>query len=363
MKKSALFLFGMMTLLTCAFGTNPEQQEVQPIQTELKARLPEWRPRIYEQYPNGSPRLVVFYGENEKGEDEAVKRIHFFENGRPFEETDLAIVDEKSPGYETWKSTVVPHGVSVRFRENGEIERIGYYDHGLLHGPLKVFFTKGRVQHLTHYKNGIPHGKILSYHENGKILAEGNYLEGKLEGDYTRYYETGEREALFPYQNGVIHGKAIEWYENGKEKANRYYKEGGLHSERNQPAVIVYAEDHSIQEIQDFKEGKPHGDHVKYHTNDRKRYIAHYEEGKINGKTQFFDVKGSLQGEGEYVQGTKIGKHWKKHDNGIFSYLAHFDKSGQLKEAIREFAENGQKNCRVLCRWRWEIPRSLPILV
>ena len=60
MKKAATLLLGVMTLVTCAYGNTAEQQEVQPIQTELKARLPEWRPRIFEHFPNGSPRLVIF---------------------------------------------------------------------------------------------------------------------------------------------------------------------------------------------------------------------------------------------------------------------------------------------------------------
>lgn len=341
MKKATLFLLGFMTLLTCVYGN--VSHEVQPIQAELKSRLPEWRPRVYEQYQSGAPRLVIFYSENEKGEDLPVKRIHFHENGRPLEETDLTTVDEKSPAFKAWNSTTVPHGVSVRFRENGEIERVGYYDEGLLHGPLKVFFSEGRTQHITYYKAGVPHGKIISYYENGELLAEGNYVEGKLEGDYARYYETGEREALFRYANGVLDGKAIEWYESGKERANRLYKEGSLHSERSQPAVLIYTEDHSHQEIQDFKDGKPHGNHVKYHTNGRKSYVAHYEEGLIHGKEQLFDAEGNSIGEGEYVQGKKVGKHWKKHENGTTAFLALFDKKGALKEAVREFAENGQK--------------------
>lgn len=337
-KKLTIFFIGLIPFFSCSYAETTNSQDVQPVQTELKARLPEWRPHVYEQYPNGSPRLVLFYAESEP-----VKRIQFFENGSRFEETDLITVDEQSPGYEVWKSSSVPHGVSVRFRENGEIERVSYYDHGLLHGPQKVFFQKGKVQHFTHYKGGVPHGKMVSYHENGQVLAEGNYEEGKLEGDYTRYYETGEKEVLFPYRNGVLHGKAVEWFPSGKERANRLYKEGKLHSEKNQPAILLYGENHSIREIQDFKEGKPHGSHVKYHTNDRKSYMAHYEEGKINGKEQFFNAQGQLQGEGKYIHGKKIGKHWKKHGNGTTAYLALFDKNGELKEAVREFAENGQK--------------------
>ncbi|MCB1110616.1 MAG: hypothetical protein KDK64_06500, partial [Chlamydiia bacterium] len=125
-------LLSLVLVPTLFFGQETIDVQVMPVATELRVRMPEWRPKVFEQFPNGAPKLVMFYSENDQGVEEAVKRIHFYEGGRPMEETDLTVVAEKSPGFEVWKSTTVPHGVSVRFRETGEVERIAYFDHGLL---------------------------------------------------------------------------------------------------------------------------------------------------------------------------------------------------------------------------------------
>ena len=342
MKFKAL-LFSLALLPILVFGQERIDTAVAPVATELKVRMPEWRPKVFEQFPNGAPKLVLFYLENDRGEEEAVKRIHFFEGGRPMEETDLTVVDEKAPGFEAWKSTVVPHGVSVRFRESGEVERLAYFDRGLLHGPMKVFYPKGQLNHVTTFNQGNPEGKSYSYHENGQALAEGTYRNGKLEGDYVRFFASGKREGLIPYADGEIHGKLIEWYENGNEKIENYFMHGKLHSEGSQSAVILYDENHTIVELQDFFQGNPHGDHIKYHPNERQSYHACYVNGQIDGMEQWFSSDGKVVGESEHVQGKKVGKHWKKHENGTMAYLATYDKKGRLKEPIREFDENGQR--------------------
>ena len=342
-KKWKVFFFVAIFFSICLYGKDFNEIEVKPISNELKPRKPEWRPSIQKRFENGSFEVVVFYATDENGKEFPVKQVHFFENGSPKEETDVTLVDETSLGSKTWKSTIVPHGVSVRFRENGKIERIGHYNQGLLHGPLKVLFPSGKLQHLTSYKEGKPHGKILSYFENGKIASQGAYVEGKLEGDLIRNFETGQRQAVFPYKEGLLQGKFIEWHESGREKAVRFYKDGKLHSSGNQSAVLIYDEEHTLREVQNFKLGKPHGNHIKYDANQQKCYFAPYVEGKIHGVELFFDREGKIQGQGEYVHGKKINKHWKKHANKTMAFLALYNKKGILKEAIREFAENGQK--------------------
>ena len=335
-------LFSLFLLPVMIFG-QPQDEQVSPVATELKLRMPEWRPHLEEQYPHGGPKLVLFYAENDAGEEVAVKRIHFYENGQPLEEADLIKVEESSPGYEFWQDTIVPHGVSIHFRETGEVEKMSYFDRGLLHGPTKAFYPSGQLQHLSPFKQGIPHGKICSYHENGQVAGEGLYQEGELEGDYLRYYPSGGREALVPYTSGDIHGKVVEWYENGNEKTLKYYSKGKLQSLEGQPAIIKYDKNHSIVEAQDFHQGIPSGEHIKYHGNERESYHVRYDQGKKHGKEEWFSIDGKLMGECEYTQGKNIGKHWKKHSNGTISFLATYDRKGRLKEPIREFAENGQR--------------------
>ena len=100
--KFKVLLLGLALFPAVFFGMETEEFEVIPVATELKVRMPEWHPKVLEQFQNGAPKLVVFYFENDQGIEEPVKRIHFYESGRPMEETDLTFVDENSRGFLTW---------------------------------------------------------------------------------------------------------------------------------------------------------------------------------------------------------------------------------------------------------------------
>jgi hypothetical protein len=83
MKRIKALLLGVVVVMPfLLFGG----EETSPAAMEFKPKQPEWRPKIMQHYPNGAPRLVLFYDENEEGEEVAVKQIQFFENNRPMEE-------------------------------------------------------------------------------------------------------------------------------------------------------------------------------------------------------------------------------------------------------------------------------------
>ena len=200
-------LISIVTFLPLVlFGVEEKRKEVTPAITHLKQRLPEWYPKINEKHPNGSPKLVIFYEEDELGKEQPVKQITFFETGQTQEEIDLIAVEQKElDGSVSQKG--VPHGVGVLFHENGQIKRVTFFDQGALHGTSKIFYPDGKLNHVTTYKKGLPDGTIISYYENGKTIAEGTYTEGKLNGEYFRYYESGEKESLSYYVDGVLNGK------------------------------------------------------------------------------------------------------------------------------------------------------------
>ncbi|MEM8728161.1 MAG: hypothetical protein AAGE99_05645 [Chlamydiota bacterium] len=91
---SKKFLSTLAFLPLLLFARENRASPMTPVKTELQVRMPEWRPNIVEQFQNGSPRIVVFYCENEQGIEEPIKKMVFFENGHPMEETDLISVDE-----------------------------------------------------------------------------------------------------------------------------------------------------------------------------------------------------------------------------------------------------------------------------
>ena len=336
---TALLLVSSFSMAIAQDFSQPDP--VDPVATELKPRQPEWRPKIVERFSDGNPALVLFYEEEDSGESYPVKRMTFFPTGRTKEETDLIHISKEDPAFKQWDSEIVPHGVSIAFSEEGPIRTIRYYDRGLLHGTMGVFYSDGKPEQTCGYLAGKKHGKALSFYEDGTKSEDATYLDGLLQGDYVRYYPNGNKCSATPYVDDVIQGKAMEWHEEGSLKGTKNYVNGRLHSDANNPACISYNEDNTIIEMQDFNQGVSVGVHVKYYPNGRESYKVPYFEGKKHGKEQFFNEDGTLLGEGKFERGKKIGKHWKNHDPSTLSYVAMYDNEGNLLEPIKEYDEHG----------------------
>ncbi len=302
-----------------------------------KMRQPHWSSKVIETYPNSSPKKVVFY---DREPDQVVKQILLYPNGQVKTETDLSVIVN---GEET---KAVPDGVCLFFTDEGKLEKQMFYDRGVLHGEMKLFFPDGTIQGTCGFKQGQRDGIMISYHPNGKKAEEAFYKDGKIINEVTKYHEKGNRSAVIPYEEGVPHGCAIEWYPTGRKKTVIQYKNGSLHSNSKDPAVIAYTKDEMIQEVQDFFEGKLVGLHVKYHANGQESYKVAYKEGLKEGKERFFSTEGKLLGEGDYRQGKPVGKHWRKAENGVQILAAHFDEQGNTIEPIIEYNEEGQKIAR-----------------
>lgn len=328
--------------LTLGWGEAPEP--VKPVAPALKARQPHWRPKILENYAEGQPQRVLFYEQIGNANEAPVKQILFFPNGQIRSEMDLIVVEEDSPGAKEWKSTIVPHGMSLSYFSSGQLERAAFYDRGLLHGEMKVFFSDGKLRGQCGFKQGERHGLMVSHFEDGTKAEEMVFEEDKIVGELVKYHPKGSRAALIPYEGGVPHGTAMEWYEGGMLRSMLRYQNGMLHSDGKNPAVVVYGEDRSIQEVQDFNQGQPIGMHVRYHANGKEAYKMQYKNGKKQGKELFLDGAGNLLGEGEYKEGIAIGKHWRNAEGGGLVFLANYDKEGVLLAPIQEFYAHGQKS-------------------
>lgn len=335
MKKFSFILFCLLTLSICA--------QAEPAPQMLKPGQPHWRSKVVETFPSGMPSLVIFSEKIGKNEEVAVKKRGFYPNGQIKFEMDLASVEEDSPAAKEWGSTTVPHGVAIWLYEDGRAEKIAHYHKGVMNGDLTLYYPNGSLKGTCSFAHGKRNGKMVVYYEDGLKSEEATYVEDKLVGDVVRYYPKNIRAQLVPHEEGVPHGHAMEWYESGGLKASRRFDRGLLNSDGKNPAVIIYNEDHGIQEVQDFQQGEPVGVHLKYHPNGKESYKVAYKEGKRDGRELFFSQEGKLLGEGFYQLGLPTGKHWRNHENGNLAFSAEFDDQGKLLRPIEEFYENGNR--------------------
>lgn len=327
-------VLGLVLLTVCGFA----QEAI-----NLKRREPTWRPKILEHFNEGIPKTVIFYEESSEGKEMPVKQLQYYPTGEMRCEMDVIAVEEGSPGHKAWQNTIVPHGACVSLFKDGKVEKIAYFDRGILHGELKLFFQSGKPQIIAYYNQGQQHGKSVAYYESGKKHEEINFENGKITGDLVRYYPTEQRALLIPHVEGVPHGNALEWHGNGTLKTSRRFEKGVLSSDGRNPAVVTYDENRNMLAVQDFQNGQPVGSHIKYYPNGKESYKVRFRDGKMHGTEQFFADDGKLIGEGEYVLGVPKGTHWRNHPNGKSAYSAKYNSEGKLLEPIVKYNEAGQK--------------------
>src|SRR3990167_2150562 len=106
----------------------------------LKPREPHWRHKVLENHSSGAPARLLFYENFEGKAITPLKELSFYPSGKVKSETDLISVEEGSPGALLWKGTAVPHGVSIAFYEDGQIEKVTPYAFGLAEGEMKIYY-------------------------------------------------------------------------------------------------------------------------------------------------------------------------------------------------------------------------------
>jgi antitoxin component YwqK of YwqJK toxin-antitoxin module len=142
--------------------------------------------------------------------------------------------------------------------------------------------------------------KTEKVYVDGKLKTEKRYrLDGKLEYEMQmedkrkieieyEYYATGELFRERPRINGQMQGWEKDYYPSGQLKAQRMYRGG----KKNGKAQGFY-ENGQVQGDWVFEDGIP-VDATIYHPNGAK-YLEHeFSDGRLNGWTNEYDIKGKL---------------------------------------------------------------------
>ena len=146
-------LFSLLLSMALMLGVDAYAEEPYALFSQLKKKQPYWRPTIIQYHPDGTPRETLFF-EKKKEEYAPMKHLFFYPNGATQKEMDVIEIEESEPGYSIWQATIVPHGVSVSFFNNGNAESIEMYDRGLLHGDVVYFYPDGKKRLSCHFVQG-----------------------------------------------------------------------------------------------------------------------------------------------------------------------------------------------------------------
>lgn len=150
-----------------------------------------------------------------------------------------------------YKNNVLDGPFSEVFEKGGKVKSSGQYssgkktgrwDYGKSDGTKTLtevydasggltkkitYYTNGKPNAETEYKNDKLHGVTKKYNQDGTLKSEANYANGKEHGKQTQYITStsGNYVCISHCQNGLKDGDYLEEYKNGNPKAKGQYKQ------------------------------------------------------------------------------------------------------------------------------------------
>jgi uncharacterized protein len=145
------------------------------------------------------------------------------------------------------------------------------------------------------------------YYPNGNLKQELTYKKGVLDGPSVWYFQDGKKMMECTYVAGNIEGKMTRWFYNGNYESEGYYS-----NNRQNGKSTLYFENGEIQIEQNYKNDTLNGTFVEYFPGKQVKTKGGYYMGLWEGKWEYYDDKGLLVGEGNFVKGTGIlkGYYW-----------------------------------------------------
>lgn len=213
------------------------------------------------------------------------------------------------------------------YYDNGQIEKIGFYQNNLQQRQWKYYFEDGQLHAVGSYKNGdgtnpgdsgIPthgrEGKWKIYHENGQLSEDKDYKDGMLNGAYKRYYENGQISLDTHLKDDEYDGLFKSYYENGQ-----------------------------LNVVGEAFNGSRNGIFNAYHENGSLYWKANYIDGKLDGMVQVYYDNGNLEYSQQYKVGLEVGMYQSYYENGNKSWLYFFNEEGNRDslKALTRWREDG----------------------
>ena len=262
------------------------------------------------------------------------------------------------------------HGKWTIWDQEGNLESIQFYNHGLEDSIWTTYYEDGTVQRRIEYEDGIFQGKQTYYYKNGKIETENLYEDHRPNGLFTSYYETGQKREEGNYIIGFEEGRWNVWHENGQMMTSGIFLKGEevgewnfFSAEGKLTKKIIYSDtDRKIQELYDeygkHIVNKGNGIYKEYYENGQKKQEGIYINGEYLLKNWWTETgeQSIIDGTGYQIikndKGIKIseGKYENSKQEGIWKYYSEQGvllgkvnfKDGKLDGESKYYYESGE---------------------
>ena len=258
-------------------------------------------------------------------------------------------------------------------------------------GKSYKLYPNGQKEFETNWKDGQRHGLTVYWRESGELWFKGNYKNDKREGLWVYWYDEKQKEEERRYKNGDRHGLWTGYYYNGQKEFESYFKDDnrhGLARAWHKNGQIMYEKKYQeSKEIKSFAKywnsrGAPvdtgleaeldgielkelevrEGIHYRkdsgtaytgeafllsgigqktadylFWQNDSKTFQQNFKDGKKHGLTREWNEDGNWwKYERNFKDGKRHGLYKEWHANGQIMYMENWN-SGELVKDSKEW--------------------------
>jgi antitoxin component YwqK of YwqJK toxin-antitoxin module len=137
----------------------------------------------------------------------------------------------------------------------------------------RLFFENGALQSECYYRDNQLHGPSRFFSEEGILLAETWFWLGRRQGIARMFYQSGAPYAILRFRNDRKIQKQEYFYENSQLKT-----------------------------IEEYLDGRLHGESVLYWPNGQCKRRCHFDHGKRCGVDQIWNEAGAVLHEEVYAR-------------------------------------------------------------
>ena len=241
---------------------------------------------------------------------------------------------EEREGIIYLKGSDTPYtGKSFDFYENGQMESEECYKDGKLDGLSTSWFKSGQKKNETNFKEGLLEGLTIEWDEQGWKALEMNFKNNELDGLALEWHENGEKRSEVTFKEGKqVKGSRKEWNKEPTVEAKDKL-EGGISLEETESRdSLIYIKNSKtpftgktykvysngkIEEIKNFKNGKPNGRYRNWHMNGNIHMEGTLKNGISDGLITAWYENGNKRTEGTLKNGISDGlvTFWYKSGN------------------------------------------------
>ena len=182
---------------------------------------------------------------------------------------------------------------------DGTVDGVESYQNGVLNGPVFNYYPNGQLKDSTTFRNDVAHGSYRTWFENGKPATIGRNENGNAEGIWKRYYDNGQLKSAYPYLKGIMHGPFQEYHPDGRLKRQGLVKSGNIDG-----SVSRWYANGNMASTGKMINGVSDGKWIFYDSaTGRKNEIRPYQNGRIHGRTVYFDSSGKVSRVDHHING------------------------------------------------------------